>query len=896
MTIRELWLRAIYPFRRGRVARELRDEMDLHLAMRAERLRDAGMSAEDARLEARRRFGNVSRLVNASRAAWGWPSLDGFGQDLRYVGRQLRRSPLFAFVTVCTIALGIGINTTAFTFYDAIVLKPLPVSDPASMVRVVTDLPIPTPEFLPWSAYEVLGRDAHSVRSVVAITGQQSLSAVLPGRAPDDARSTSARFVSPDFFAMLGIHPRIGRWFAGSEDAVVLDYSFWTNQLAADPSVVGRSIDVGGRRLTIVGVAPEGFAGTGLPAIAPELWIPLSLQPTLLPGADWRYDGRAHWQVLARTPAGTTLAGVAAEAKALQRAIVDTAGKPLPLVAKRATFFQSDAGEFDVFQQVSAALMVALGLILAIAVVNLVNLLAARNAAREREVVVRLALGASRARIGRQLATESIVLALAGGLLGLVVSARAALWLRQWIVNTLASVTGGFAGVFLDIGLDWRVATYAMVLAGVIGLCVGVWPALRAARTDATTALRQGANSTAGASALGRRNLLLAMQVGGSIILLTAAGMLLGGLRFAREIDPGFDASHMIVVDVYDGLAPAAQRMAMRAEIGRRLSALPEARAVAWSRRVPFGGTHLRRGQSSAGAVTLSIDNVSDTYIDAMGMPILRGRNFTAAESEVSAPLMLVSASLARLRWPGRDPIGQSVPPNDLLTGPDSTRAYTVVGVVPDVRTNFLSRVNAPSAYYAFGYHGDFGSFLVRTRGAPASAMKSVRLVIADLRLPATVKTRISTMTDGPMAVQRLFAQAPAVVALALALVGLLLASVGVYGLISQIVTRRTREIGVHVALGARRPQVIGLVMRKTMRPVAWGAVVGGVGALGVSALLRSLIATPDAPDLTFGAGAFNPIVFLGVLVVLGCVVVVACYGPAWRAATVDPTVALRAE
>jgi putative ABC transport system permease protein len=257
---------------------------------------------------------------------------------------------------------------------------------------------------------------------------------------------------------------------------------------------------------------------------------------------------------------------------------------------------------------------------------------------------------------------------------------------------------------------------------------------------------------------------------------------------------------------------------------------------------------------------------------------------------------MVVSEATARLRWPTGDAIGKSVAVNSALAGPDTTQSYTVIGVVRDIRSNFLSRVNGPSVYYPADLTNGFGAILARTRGNPGSAVNAVRKAVADVSPSLISQTHVLTMRGGPMALQQLMAEVPAMVALALALAGLALASVGVYGLISQIVTRRTREIGVHVAMGAQPRQVIALVAKKTLRPVLWGTVVGGLGAFGLSFFLRSLIAMPDVPDLTFGAGAFNPLVFMGVLAVLGLVVVAACYLPARRAAMVDPTVALRAE
>jgi predicted permease len=901
MTLRELWFRLVYPLRQRRFARELREEMDLHVALRAKELLDHGAApnADAATLAARKRFGNATRIESASRDAWGWHWLDGFGQDLRYIARQLAHSPVFAIVAMVTIGVGIAVNAAAFTFYDAIVLKPLAVRDAGSVVRIVQDLRIPVPQELPFKGYEVL-RGAHTLQSIVAVTGPQSLPVVLPGRAPDEATLASTRFVSGDFASSLGVGISAGRWFGASDDAVVvLDHRFWTRTLNADASVVGRRIRIAGRDLMIVGIAEERFAGTGLLATAPDLWIPMSALPSIL-GHDWRFDGRAHWQLLGRLAPDASLSKFTSELATLRAGIPDTAGKPLPIIAKHATFFQADAGEFEVFQQASAAFMVALALILGIGAVNLINLFAARNAAREREIAVRLALGASRARIARHLASESLLVAAFGGVLGLLASRYLAAWLRDWLIATMSSITGGLVNVFLDLGVDWRVTTYTALISLAIGLGVGLWPALRSARADANGVLREGGTSTATAAVWGKRNVLLGVQVAACAVLLAAAGFLLGGMRLAPRVDPRFDASHMLAVFVNDLAVAPDQRAATRAEVQRRIAALPMVRAVAWSKRIPLDGSETRTTttQSPSGrtTVSISVNHVGESYLDAMGVPLSRGRMFTAAEVQTDAPAMLVSEAFVRAKWPGQDPIGKTIPPKNIASGPDTNAVYTVIGVVPDIRSDYLSRENGPTTYYPYNFAGDYGAFLVRTRGTPSSAINAIRLAINGVSPTTSAETHVMTMVGGPMALQRLMASAPATAALAIALAGLALASIGIYGVIANIVTRRTREIGLRVALGARPTQVIALVMRKTLRPVAVGAIFGGLGAVAVSLLLRSMIAMPDAPDLTFGAGAFSPLVFGGVLATLALVVASACYLPARRAVKVDPTVALKAE
>jgi putative ABC transport system permease protein len=898
VTLRELWFRLIYPLRQRRIARELREEMDLHVALRARRLLERG-DLDDARAAARaasKQFGNATRIEDAARDAWGWRWLDGLSQDLRYVARQLVHSPVFALVTMTTIAIGIALNATAFTFYDAIVLKPLPVRDPHGVVRIVQDARIVAADELPYTAYDVLRRESRTITSVVVTTSPQTFAATMPGRSREESTIINARFVSPDFATALGVGPFVGRWFGAGEDAVaVLDYRFWSRALNADPSVIGRRLTVHDRTFTIVGIGDQRFVGTGLPAAAPDIWLPIAALASVT-GSDWRFDGRAHWQLLGRLAPGASLSQLRAELETLRAGIPDSVGRPMPLLAKRATFFQADGGEFEVFQQVSAAFMVALALILSIAVVNLINLFAARNAGREREIAVRLALGASRGRIARQLASESLLLAGCGGALGLLASRDLSAWLRNWSLATMSSISGGLVNVFLDLTIDWRVAAYTAVLSIVIGLAVGVWPALRSARGDANTVLRAGGTSTATAAAWGGRNVLLGVQIAACTILLAASGLLLAGMRRAPLIDPRFDAEHQLVVFMNDGSQPAERRASIRAELQRRLAALPMVRVVAWTKRVPLDGSETRTFTSSSGRINVSVNHIGTSYFDAMGVRLARGRMFTADEVRSNAAVMLVSQALVRVRWPGQDPIGKTVLPKGVASGPDSTATYTVIGVVPDVRSDYLSRENGPTVYFPYAFDGDYGAFVLRTRGAPASAINAVRLAINGISPTASADTHVMTMVGGPMALQRLMAQAPATVALVLAVAGLALAAIGIYGVISSIITRRTREIGVRIALGARPSQVALYVVQRTLRPVAIGATFGMAGAIGVSVLLRSMIAMPDAPDLTFGAGAFSPLVLFGVIGALAVVVLLACVMPARRASMVEPVVSLRSE
>src|SRR6185503_4295096 len=441
-----------------------------------------------------------------------------------------------------------------------------------------------------------------------------------------------------------------------------------------------------------------------------------------------------------------------------------------------------------------------------------------------------------------------------------------------------------------------RVTLYTVALSVAIGLAVGLWPAICSARGDANAVLRAGGTSTATAALWGGRNVLLGVQIAACTILLAASGLLLAGMRRAPRIDPGFDTAHQLIVFMDGRSVPSERREADRAELQRRLAALPMVRGVVWTKRIPLDGTETRTFTNRAGSVSVSVNHVAESYFDVMGVALARGRSFTADEVRTDAHVMIVNDAMARRQWPGEDPIGKTVPPGTVASGPDTTATYTVVGVVPDFRSDYLSRENGATIYFPYNFTGPYGAYLVRTRGTPSSAINAVRVAISAVSPTAEANTHIMTMVGGPMALQRLMAEAPGTVALALALSGLALACIGIYGVISNIVTRRTREIGVRIALGARGSEVVSLVMRRTLRPVAIGSVAGVAGAIGVSLVLRSLIAMPDAPDLTFGAGAFNPVILLGVIGTLAFVVALACFVPARRATAVDPIVALRVE
>ncbi len=817
--------------------------------------------------------------------------MDILWQDLRYAARSLIRTPGFSLTALLTVALGIGLNTAAFTVYDGIALRPLAVRAPREIVRVVAPADRAAGDLFPYVTYDVLRGSARSFSSVVATSLPQTLAA----RVAEQELLVSGRFVSGNYFVELGVPTERGRPLGPGDDAaVVVSDAFWRSHLAADPAAVGATLLLRGVAFTIVGVAPPSFAGTGSPPATPDLWLPAAAQRSVLPGVDWLRDRTQRpWQILARLAPDRTVGTARAELSVLARNLTTVDSAAATLSARPATLFQTDSGEFETFGQVIGVLMIAVMVILFIGAANLIGLVTARTSARERELAIRAALGASRGRIARLLTAESLLLGIAGGGLGLAMAAWLCDVLRTWIVATLSEASGGLATVFLDFSPDWRIVTFTAVASLLVGLGVGLWPAVRAARQDLHDSLKQGATSTERRGSA--RRVLLAAQLAVSLVLLSAACLLISGASRSTRVDPGFDSKHLLLLDINPTAltaTPGAQIDLLR-RVVEALRAIPEVRTLAWADRAPFAGHALRTVDAERGRVTFSIKGVSSTYFDALDAGLVSGRSFSPEEVAAGRPVMIVSASVARRYWPGQDPVGRTVADKPWLAGPDS-QPYTIIGVARDVRATFLSRVDE-ALYYPQSL-GPNVELLIRTQGTPVSSVHAVLVALAAVDPLMPSQTAVVSLEDGPMRLQRLMSAAPAALIAGLALLGIILAAIGLYGVVAQTVTRRTREIGVRVALGASGRGIIRMIAGRNLTPLAWGTGIGLAGAVGVSSLFTALVAMPDAPDLTYGRGAFDPSVFAMLLLVLGLVVLAASIAPALRALSVDPVVALRSE
>lgn len=570
---------------RGPIQQEFDEEIDQHLDMLTEENMRRGMTGEEARLAARRSFGGIAQVKETQRELSGLPQIDMLAADLRYACRMLRRNPGFTLVSVLTLALGIGVNTTLFTAYNAVALKPLPVADPSTVVR-----------FERWFERNAAGnvqyafsfpefeyfRDHSAVfKSVIA--------ASWPVPVWSDFEKLHGQMVSGNYFAALGISATLGRTFLAEEDgapaahpAIVLSHNLWNRRFHRDSLILGQTLKLNGTAFTIIGVAPEEFPGTAVPPQVPDFWAPVAMQPQLAPGRDWRSDpDNRQFVILGRLAPYTTLKRAQAETAVLMRQFTNNhveRDKTRTLTLQRVTYFGNT--EDTRFQALVAALMLLVGLVLLIACANLANMLLARAATRQREIAVRLSLGASRGRIIRQLLTESTLLSLLGGAVGLLFSTWSAklLWLEigQMLFGPLNGITVG-----MPLTPDVRVFGYTLLLALLTGLIFGLSPAVQFSKPDLTTALKQeGMTSGRRLSRSHVRSLLVAGQVAASMLLLIIAGLLMRGLMRSQDAQPGFEARSVYMVTADFGNNPV-QAARLQQRLYSRAATAPELHSVA---------------------------------------------------------------------------------------------------------------------------------------------------------------------------------------------------------------------------------------------------------------------------------------------------------------------------
>jgi predicted permease len=806
-------------------------------------------------------------------------------QDIRYSLRTLRKSPGFATVAVLALAFGIGVNSAVFTLINAIALRPLPVRNPSEVVTVYQSIQglkernvHGSRGYLSYPEYQAYRDQSHSFTGLAAYAVME-LS--MGGPSP---RRIIGQVATCNYFSTLTGPLPIGRGFlpedcspSSAASVVVISHAFWQRQFASDPAVLGKTIMLNREPYTIVGVTPEGFSGGSI--IGGDVWGPISAHAKWIPGSShYLSQENLSWlEVAGRLKPGINLSQARADLAVISAGIDRlTPGRRTTLMVDPATLMNIPEGRTPVLT-VASVLLAAVSLVLLIACANLANFLLARAAVRRREIAVRLAVGASRGRLIAQLLTESILLAFAGSVLGL----GAAWWtLRAALPVIIARLPGEVQGISLNTTPDLRILLYALGLAFATGIGFGLIPALQSSKLDLISALKE---SSGGGRSGGRlRAVLLATQVAVCLVLLIAAGLLARGLYAAQSIDPGFRMKNIAVTtfdlrhEGYDG----PRSFVFHRQLGERLRAQFGEENVALALPVPLSGN--RHGSSVVLEGTrenrfVNNGHVSANYFDLLEIPILRGRTFAQHEMRRDSHVVLVSESTARRFWPGQDPLGKRFYFGD-------EKVYSeVIGVVRDIRASSLSKIDETYVYLPADPKNQTDlRVLVRTRGGVGEAVKAVGSEVRAIDAGVLAQ---SAPLEHNLQIWMLASQTTSLLAFALGLVGLLLASVGIYGVMAYAVAQRTREIGIRMTLGAQPRDVLQLVLAQSMRPVALGVAIGLAGCAAVSGVLSSLL---------YGISPLDPMVFCAVACFLAAVALLAGWAPAQRATRVDPMSALR--
>jgi predicted permease len=844
------------------IAREIRD----HLALEGEARVTDGASADQARAAAQRAFGSVALAHEDTRAVWILGALDRLRQDLRYGVRSLTRSPGFAVVTLAILALGIGANTTIFSIVNSVLIRPLPFREPERLMMLDERL-LPRFEHFEASPLDVLGwrEKGRAFESIAAYVGV----AFNRTGAEGPERITGMR-ITANLPALLGVQPVLGRVFTAEEDregadrVVLISSGFWRRVLGADPHVVGRGLHLNGVGFTVVGVMPDAFRFPG----ETEIWTPMAFTKQELTGQNNHFV----WGV-GRLKPGVTRDQAAADMEVVMRQL------PTPWRVNVTPLADHYVG------QVRFALVVLLGAagaVLLIACANVAGLLLARASTRQREIHLRASLGASRGRLVQQLVTETMVLALAGGGLGLL-----AAWLAIGAVRALPLA----AIARLDeTSLDLRVLLFTLAASTSTGLIVGLTPAFRLSRTSLQDALRGGPR-VSGEGRTRWRQALVAAEIALALVLLAGAGLLLGTVWRLLEIRPGFAADHTLTarvdlpVAVY---AELAQRRQFAEEVVARLQRVPGVHAAGISSGLPFvsvGDTGVTfetipAGSANPGAASNHY-RVTPQYFRTLGIPLIRGRLFSDQDTPDRPPVAIINETVARRFFAGQDPLGKRLGISD-----DPRFWREIVGVVGDVKQEGLRAPIAPQVYEPFAQRPRRSfSIVVRALGDPTSLAGEVRRAVlaVDPHQPLSNMQTLDTLIARSITRDRFAAWLLATFGALAAL----LAAIGIYGLMAYSVARRTNEIGLRMALGADRRGILRLVLGESLRPLGIGLVVGIIGALTVTRVLGTLLYEIQPRDpATLGAA----------VTLLAVTALVAAFIPARRAARVDPMTALRTE
>jgi predicted permease len=898
---RRLWML----MRRRGFDAELQEEMRLHLELREQEQIQAGLSPREARQAASRRFGNAMLLTEKSHMVWGWDWLESLVQDTAYGCRTMLRSPIVTIVALLSLALGIGANTAIFSLLDAVMLRSLPVKDPAQLILLgkgnasgITD-DFGRTQLYSYPFYRQMQKDNQVFSDTAAIFSMTNdVHGFVEGR--NEAEPMSVQLVSGTYFETLGVSALVGRTLNDADDnsegdhpVAVISYAWWKRSLAKDPNILNRKLKLGTTTYDIVGVTPPEFFGTKV-GEAPDMWVPLSMVKEVPPNfGGYKNNFSESLLIMARLKPGISIAEAASNVNLLFRQILlgfpdaklsqenlQKLNKTTVPLTPMATGLSSLRRQFS---EPLRILMAVVALVLLIACANIANLLLARSTARARELAVRQALGARRTRIIRQLLTESLVLALAGGVVGIALATVANRVL-------LRMVSGGLDPIPLDVSIDTRLLLFTFAVTIATALIFGTVPAFRATRLQLTDTLKagRGTQGTSGKNPLAKA--LVISQVALSLVLLVGAGLFLRSLVNLNNVDTGFNKENVLRLDIDSssaGYKPGEPRqVALTQQIEQRVCALPNVKAAS------FSAFTFHEGSWSSNIVLPGIKNNEDIdvkhnvvgigYLATMQIPLLAGRNFSPSDTSTSQPVTIISEHTAKTLFPPGNPIGRHYglgddkPENDVM----------VIGVAKDVKFNDLAEEPVNLDYVPYTQHPwGFGDFEVRYTGEFNAVAAAVRQAIqsVDRNLPITQVTTLDEQVARSITDQRLVAQLSAV----FGLLAVFLSCIGIYGVMSYVVTRRTNEIGIRMALGAGRSKMLWMVVREIFMLISIGVVIGVPVTLAGDRLVSNIL---------FGLRSTDPVTLVSATVILLIVAAIAGYLPARRASLVDPMVALRYE
>jgi len=898
-------------FHRRRFRDDLDEELQLHLDLRRQQQMQTGLSAEEARRAAHRKFGNTTRIKEKSHMTWGWEWFESFLQDAAYGIRALLRSPGLTIVALLSLALGIGANTAIFSLLNAVLLRSLPVKDPGQLVLLgegrasgigdnfvstelysypfLTQLRQRNAVFSEVGAIFSMSSDVHG--SVLSSSGENN--------GADDI--IHAQFVSGNYFETLGVQPVMGRVLADSDDAsegnhpvAVISQSFWKRMLNRDPNAVNRKVKLVSTVYIIVGVAPPEFFGTKV-GESPDIWLPMSMVRSIHPTWDaYRQNFTQSLNVIGRLKPGISLAQATTNVNLLYQQItqgfsdadlsqknLDKLHKAHIVVTPMSKGLSAIRREFSEPLQV---LMIVVALVLLIACANIANLLLARSTARARELAVRQALGAHRSRLIRQLLTESLILSLAGGVLGIGFSIVASRFL-------LHVVSGDFETIPLDISPDLRLLGFTFAITVVTAILFGTVPAFRATRLQLVENLKasRGPVNTATRNPLGKA--LIIIQVAFSLVLMVGAALFLHSLSNLNSIDPGFNRENVLRLNIdtvptgfKDGDPPLKS---LYQQIEQRVAALPGVKADSFSaftfREGVWSDAVLVAGMPNNENISVAQNVVGNGYFDTMQIPLVTGRTFKPSDTATSQRVAVISEYMVKTLFPpGSNPIGMHVGISTHKPEDD----VEVIGIVKDAKLNSLNEKPVSINYLPYSQRNwGFGDFEVRYTGdfklIAASVQDAIHSVNRNIRIVHL--TTLDEQVGRSVTSDRLVAQ----LSFFFGVLAVFLSCIGIYGLMSYVVSRRTNEIGIRMALGAARTNVSWLVMREIVLLVTAGIAIG---------IPITFLVTRFVQNMLYGLKGTDPLSLAAAVVLLLLVAAVAGYFPARRASRVDPMVALRYE